>query len=231
MSNIPIIIINRDRLTCLERLVDQLLLLGYDQLFVLDMGSSYKPLLDYYCDNKNFTLIQHENTGHKTLWSHNILRNLFSEYQWVAVTDSDIELSPDTPAGFIEQMITVAKDYRADKVGLAITYKDISNPVLKEIVTPIERNYWDTPERKCRLPHSRHEVYNSPVDTTFCIVRPTLPFTYTALRVADWPIRHLDWYSDWNNLTVEEQYYMMEADPTISTTKQHFLQWHLNKKD
>ena len=189
------------------------------------MDSTYPPLLQYYDQRKNFTLIQHENTGHKTLWSHNILRNLFSEYQWVAVTDSDISLSPDTPAGFIEQMITVAKDFRIDKVGLAITYEDISNPVLKEIVTPIESQYWIH-----RLQHKRHDVYHAPVDTTFCIVRPKQPFTYTAVRVADWPIKHLPWYENWSELTDEQEYYMTHADPSISTTTDHYNKWK-SKKD
>jgi hypothetical protein len=77
MSNIPVIIINRDRLTYLERLVGQFLLLCYDNLFVLDMDSSYLPLIEYYSTCKDFTLIMQENTGHKTLWDKGILRNLF----------------------------------------------------------------------------------------------------------------------------------------------------------
>jgi hypothetical protein len=225
MSNTPIILINRDRLSTTEKLIDHLLLLGYTNLYILDMDSSYPPLLEWYKDNKNFTLIQHENTGHKTLWERNILRNLFADNEWVAVTDSDIELSIDTPKGFIEQMITVAKDFRIDKVGLAITYGDITNSVLKKIVQPIESQYWIH-----RLQHKRHDVYHAPVDTTFCIVRPKLPFTYTALRVADWPIKHIPWYENWSNLNEEQQYYMTYADPTISTTVDHYNKWR-NKED
>ena len=223
MSNIPIIILNRDRLTYLERLVGQLLLLGYDNLFVLDMGSTYEPLLDYYSTCKDFTLIMEENTGHKTLWDKGILRDLFRNYEWVAVTDSDISLSLDTTAGFIEQMIIVAKDFRVDKVGLAIQYQDITNPILKEIIEPIESQYW-----KHELAHPRHKCYLAPVDTTMCIVRPGLPFEYPAVRLANWTIIHHDWYSDWSNLTPEEQYYMDHADATIATTKQHYLQWMAN---
>ena len=226
MNNIPIIVINRDRLSATERLLDHLLLLGYTNLYILDMDSSYLELIDFYNRRaSDFTLIMQQNTGHKTLWDKGILRNLFRNYEWVAITDSDIELSADTPKGFIEQMITVAKDFRIDKIGLAITYDDITNPTLKKIIDPIESQYWKQP-----LKHKHHSVYLAPVDTTFCIVRPKLPFTYTALRVADWPIRHLDWYSDWNKLTDEERYYFDHANEQISTTKQHFLQW-LNRKD
>jgi len=220
MKNIPCILINRDRLSCTEKLVDQLLLLGYTNLYILDMDSSYPTLLSWYKDNKNFTLIQSENTGHKTLWEKNLLRNLFSEHEWVAVTDSDIALSPDTPKGFIEQMITVAKDFRTDKVGLAIKYKDITNPHLFKIIEPIESNYW-----KNRLPHPRYTTYSAPVDTTLCVVRPNKPFQYQAVRLADWSIQHLDWYMDFEKLTEEQTYYFEHADPKVSTTKQHYLKW------
>jgi hypothetical protein len=221
MSNIPIILINRDRLSCTERLLDHLLLLGYSNLYILDMDSSYPPLIEFYSRRaSDFTLIMQQNTGHKTLWEKGILRNLFADNEWVAVTDSDIELSPDTPRGFIEQMITVAKDFRIDKVGLSIVYDDITNPVLKDIITPIESQYWIH-----HMQHKWHNVYMAPTDTTFCIVRPKLPFTYTALRIADWPIRHIDWYSNWDKLTDEEQYYFDHADEQISTTKQHYTKW------
>lgn len=181
------------------------------------MDSSYPALLDWYKDNKDFTLIQSENTGHKTLWEKNLLRNLFSEHEWVAVTDSDIALSVDTPKGFIEQMITVAKDFRIDKVGLAIKYKDITNPHLFKIIEPIESTYW-----KNKLPHPCYKCFDAPVDTTFCTVRPTKPFQYQAVRLAEWPISHLPWYENWDKLTEEQIYYMTHADPKISTTVDHY---------
>jgi hypothetical protein len=184
------------------------------------MGSTYEPLIDWYSNLTTATVIYHENTGHKTLWDTGMLANLFSDYPYVAVTDSDISLSPDTPAGFIEQMVVVAKDFRVDKVGLSIEYRDITNPELKKIIEPIESSYW-----KHKLQHRKYTIFAAPCDTTFCIVNPLLPFQYNALRIADWPIRHCDWYTDWNNLSAEEQFYMNTADAKVSTTKQHYLQW------
>lgn len=220
MSNIPCIIINFNRLTTTEKLVDQLLILGYSNVSILDMDSTYEPLIEWYNSCTHIKVIRWQNTGHKALWIDGILRDQFSQYPWVVVSDSDIELSPETPTGFIEQMITVAKDYRGDKIGLSIRIDDISNPVLRDIVTPIESRYWGN-----RLQHPIHEIYYAPVDSTFCIVKPELLFTYDALRLADWPIKHCDWYSNWDNLTTEEQYYMDHADETIATTKQHYMNW------
>lgn len=220
-----VILINRDRLQCLERLIGQLLVLGYDQLYVLDMDSSYPPLLEYYNTCKDFTLIPWKNTGHKALWNDGILKEYFGNEQWVAVSDSDIELNINTPKNFLEEMVYTAKDYRMNKVGLALEYKDITNQYLKNIIEPIESQYW----KHC-IAHPSKEIYLAPVDTTMCVVRPQQPFTYNALRIAgNYTCKHLDWYSHWEILTEEEQYYMGHADPVIATTVGHYNKW-LNER-
>jgi len=222
---IPIIIISKDRVSTLEKLIDQLLLLGYTDITILDMASTYEPLLQFYeTRHADFTVMYWENTGHKALWNDDILKNHFNQYDWVCITDSDIELSIDTPKGFIEDMITVAKDYRVDKCGLAIKYKGISNQYLRNIIEPIEAKYW-----KHKLQHLSHSVYDAQVDTTLCVVRPDQPFTYTAVRLADWPIKHMDWYIDFDNLTPEQQFYMDNANEQVSTTKQHYLNYLKSK--
>lgn len=220
----PIIILNKDRLSSTERLVDHLLLLEYDNITILDIASTYGPLMDYYltCPAE---IIMADDIGHKGLWTAGYI-DRWKNYPFIAVTDSDIQLHPDTPKGFIEQMIMVAKDYRVDKVGLSIQIDDISNNILKDIVLPIEQNYW-----KQKLIHDRHSCYNAPVDTTFCIVNPLQRFQYNAVRLADWPIRHLDWYSNWNNLTEEELYYFHHCDPKVATTAGHYFNWLSQNKD
>lgn len=219
--SIPIIILNFNRLSTLEKLVDQLLVLGYSNLYVLDMGSTYEPLLDYYNTCKDFSIIFHENKGHKALWNDGILKEYFGTYDWICVTDSDIELSVNTPKGFIEDMIYTAKDFRSDKCGLALEYKDISNQYLKDIVEPIEKRYWMN-----RLPHPTQEVFVAPVDTTFCVVRPLLPFSYNAIRLAGiYTAIHTDWYLNFNKLTEEQLYYMNNCDPVVATTAGHYFKW------
>lgn len=222
MKDIPFIILNRDRLETTERLVGQLKVLGYDNIFILDAESTYPPLLQYYDTCKDFTLIHHHNrSGHKALWTDGILKDLFRQCSWVAVSDSDIELGQDTPKDFIQELILLAKDFRVYKVGLAIEYRDIENEYLKKIIQPIESRYWYN-----RLPHHTWPVYNAPVDTTMCIVRPDQPFIYDGIRVGGkMTCKHTDWYQDWSNLTEEQQYYMTHADERIATTKQHYLAW------
>lgn len=215
MSNIPIVLLSHNRLSTLEKLCDQLALLDYDNIVILDLGSSYKPLLQWY-KQCPYDVIMADNIGHKGLWTAGYIKQ-FENWPYIAVSDSDIELNMNTPNSFIEDMIQVARDYDIEKVGLAIEYKDITNPVYKKIITPIEENYWVG-----QLQDSR-ELYVAPVDTSFCVVRTDLPFQYNAIRIAgNYTCRHIPWYSDFDNLSEEEQYYMNTADPRIATCVTHY---------
>lgn len=216
MSNIPIVIINRDRLSTTKRLVEQLTILDYKNITILDMDSSYEPLLQWYKDT-DIPLIKAANTTHKALW-HNGIIDRFNKHQWIAVTDSDIELHPDTLKEFIEQMITTAKGFGMDKAGLAIQFNNIPNSYLSNIIRNIESRYWKVP-----LTHPTHTVFSAAVDTSFCVVRTDRPFMYPAIRIADWPCIHTPWYEDWDNLTEEQQYYLDHCDERIGTIKQHYL--------
>ncbi len=223
--HIPIIILSRDRLSSLEKLCDRLLVLGYNDIHIVDIGSTYPDMLSWYdlvssSGQGDITIHYFDNIGHKGIWTNGFLKR-FYEYKWVAVTDSDITLNLNTPKNFLQEMVYIAKDYRTDKVGCAIEYIDITNPTLQKIITPIESQYWQK-----KLPHNTWECYAAPTDTTMCIVKPQLPFQYHGVRVAgEFTIRHNDWYSQWDKLTIEEQYYMDHADAQIATTKQHYLKW------
>ena len=121
-------------------------------------------------------------------------------------------------------MIVVAKNYRVNKVGLALDISNIKNTYLRNIILPIEKPYWNY------LLHENNGngIYNAPVDTTFCIVKPNEPFTYQALRIGGvYTCRHVDWDMNFDNIIPEQQYYMEHADERIATTKQHIRCWLL----
>lgn len=222
--NIPCIIVNRDRLSTLRRLVIDLMNLGYTNIHILDMASTYEPLLSWYRAQDITVHYSRENMGHKALWSPAIMK-LFKDHEWVFYTDGDIQLNEDTPKGFIEELISVAEYIGVDKVGLAIEYKDITNPVYKEIITPIESRYWENKEQ-----HPKYICYNSPIDTTAAVVRTSKPFQYNAVRVAgSFTCRHIPWYANWDNMDEEELYYMEHADPNIATCVQHYNRYKETK--
>jgi hypothetical protein len=216
MSNIPVILCNRDRLTTTRQLVEDLYGRGYDNIYILDMVSTYPPLLDWYKDQKIAEIIyMKHNIGHMALWNSDLMTNKFKDYPFVVYSDSDIQLNKDTPPLFIETMVKVCKDYKMDKVGLAINITDLPDTPINAKIGPIESQYWQN-----KIPSMEHELYLSNVDTTFCVVRVGKPFTYRAIRIAgNFTCNHLPWYVDYNNLNEEEQYVYNNADSKFSSYK------------
>lgn len=217
---IPVVINNRNWLTTTKNMVEHLLELGYTNIHILDNASTYPPLLEYYnslADNLHVTVhYMGQNIGHQALWKYGIL-NMFKNHQYIAYTDSDIELNPDTPTGFIETLVTLAKDYRAEKAGLAIQYLDIPHNKGNDASRRIEERYWTK-----QLPHPKYEVYDAYIDTTFAVVKTdsTYAWSHKAVRVAgDFTCRHTPWYIDWNNLKEEQQYYFDHADTKFCSYK------------
>ena len=220
MNNIPCIIVNRDRLTSTRKLCSDLIALGYTNIHILDMESTYQPLMDWYQSMGNTIKVHYlSNIGQQALWKGTIMKQ-FSDYPFVVYSDSDVELNPNTPKSFIEQMILIAQDFRINKVGLGIEISDLPNNELCNFIRGIESNYWN-PNR--RLQYGDLELYDSPIDTTFCVVRTNMNFTYQAVRIGgDYKCRHIPWYTDFDNLSEEEEYYLSHADPTYSTYVGHY---------
>lgn len=218
MSNIPCVLVNRDRLSTTRKLCEDLHVLGYTNIHIVDMNSSYYPLLEWYKSQTlaNVIYIQ-ENAGQQVLWKTGLMKK-FSDHPFIAYSDSDVELNPNTPKGFIEQLIVIAKDFRINKVGLAIQIDDLPANPLCDLIRSIETNYW-----KHRIEYGKLELYDSPLDTTFSVVRTNLPFTYKAVRVGgDYTCKHIPWYTDFDNLSAEEEYFITHADPQVSTYAAHY---------
>ena len=115
MKNIPIVILNRDRLIPLKKLVDSLHKRGYYNLIVIDNLSTYQPLLDYYAESKlnvyvnNGVVINDNSTLYRLAVESNdqYFKDIVS--QWYVYTDSDVVLTENVPDNFIEDMINVCK--------------------------------------------------------------------------------------------------------------------------
>lgn len=182
------------------------------------MASTYQPLLQWYTELLSSGSIHVEllkNLGHIALWDCGVLAH-YKEFEYIVYTDSDIDLNENTLPGFIEKLIMIAKDYRADKVGLAIEYRDLSDTPFCNTIRSIEERYWNN-----RLPHPTMEIYNAPIDTTFAVLRKGSPYHIGGLRVAGqgFTCRHLPWYNEYNNLTEEEQFVFDNADSRFSSYK------------
>lgn len=183
--------------------------LTYRNIYILDNASTYPPLLEWYerCPFKVVRLDQ--NLGQLAIYNSGYI-NEFSG--WVAYTDSDIELNPYTPEGFIERMVELAEKHGYNKAGLSLDIGDLPETEYATFIKRMENTYWENSLEK--------NVYVANVDTTFSIVKVGLPFQYTAIRIAgDMTAKHIPWYLDYDNLDEEETYVIEHSNSEFSTTK------------
>lgn len=216
---IPIVINNFNRLTTTRRLVNDLKGLGYKEIHILDNNSTYPPLLEWYDEEPCIVHRLSENLQGLSIYNSSYIED-FKHYPWIVYTDSDIELNPDTPPLFIEHLISLAEKYSINKVGLAIRIDDLPETPFATEYKNWEQKYWTiSPEPN---------VYEAHIDTTFCIIKPTLPFDYIALRVAgNLTCKHVPWYCDFDNLDEEEKYFI-ETSLEVSTYKRYYYT-HIGK--
>lgn len=196
-SPIPIFIPNRNSLTFLRNIVQKLECFT-DNIYVVDLGSTYPPLLEYY-ENEYRHFLIHETSckdGPFCIYSHPAV----PKSGRFIITDPDIDLNPNLPCDFIEIMDEMALEWNAYKVGFALDRRDINESILhRSGVTIHEREdrFWQD-----RVMSEEYEVYRAAVDTTFSLTDMNLlPSGHqciesdtTCLRIAgNFTARHLPW--------------------------------------
>ena len=101
---------NRNYLTWPKNMADILLNQGHD-VYIVDNNSTYKPLLDWYNQQKDIKIIKLGiNGGHKAPWVHGIIDT--SDYY--VVTDSDLDIST-VPNNWDEILISGIKEFNVEK--------------------------------------------------------------------------------------------------------------------
>jgi glycosyltransferase involved in cell wall biosynthesis len=90
MRNCKVVINNRNRLTTTKNMVEKLLQLNPDeQIIIIDNGSTYPPLLEWY-KTINVEVYFEKNEGHLALWATQLDKVLG---EFFVYTDSDIILN------------------------------------------------------------------------------------------------------------------------------------------
>ena len=216
-SEIKVVINNRNRLTTTKGLVDKLLLTCPDeQIIIIDNGSTYEPLLQWYDTIKNFIDIRfHGNEGHLALWATKLDKEL-GEY--FVYTDSDIILPDSFPTNWKEIMFNLLQKYpEYKKVALGIRVDDI--PLHYRYINQVLRNesYW-------WLHQIDYNVYQADTDTTFFMIKNFGDNCYKSLRICtpEMMCKHHGWYLDLDDLDDEEKYYLEHLEnKTTQYSKQH----------
>ena len=203
----------RDLLTWLKRA-------GMTDITVIDNGSTYCPLLDFYelSEMFNVKLIRAPNLGHEAIWKLG-LHNTPNGERFV-YTDADCVPDPDCPLDLVRKMHEVADRYAPAKVGPAIRIDDIpSHFAQRDHMRFCESDYWARryPEGDC---------WNAALDTTFALYDSgwgRWPQAETGgvqhVRL-DFPyvVRHIPWYLPSDNLPAEEKFYRAHVAPGFSSS-------------
>jgi hypothetical protein len=215
---IPIIINNCNLLEWPKKMIEDISTFeGVGEIIILDNGSTYEPLLEWY-ETKPCEIIKSEiNYGQYGPWQKNIPQSLGSDYY--VVTDPDLGLG-ETPKDCLLVLKEKLDKYKEfDRIGLSL-----SNIINRVYDTPYY--YW--------LEHISHEFWNLEkledgllkghiVDTTFALYHKNrnksgpscaTNFPYSA--------RHLPWEfsnQEINNLkdiNYEFYYYLKNANYACS---------------
>lgn len=215
LKNTYVFICNYNRLEPLIALVNLLKKKGYNNIVVLDNGSTYEPLLDWYKQQVVEVHFCQQNYGPEALdCARNFEPDFQKKYnhiilnQYHVYTDSDVVPVDEVSDSFIDDMIALSKKYDIPKLGLSLKIDDIPDhfslkgKVVEHESSFFQRQYID--DELCRL-------FKAPVDTTFAVNSPGMLCGYSdlAYRAAGtYFARHVPWYYDSNNLPTDETYYL-----------------------
>lgn len=193
-----------NRLTWPKALCEILSDLGCE-VILIDNGSVYPPLLEWYktCPYKIHHLPDHY--GHRSLWQSNIISQYKDEYY--LVTDHDLDVS-DVPKDFIEVLLKGLDNPLVIKAGLSLKLDDLPDNKYTKKVIEWEDKFW-------KMPKDENGFYYSDIDTTLAVYSRLRTQEahddkfFRALRAPKpYEAKHLPWYNTPDNLSDEERFYL-----------------------
>ncbi len=213
MNQYPILIICRDRLSCLLQLLNWLEGAGHERIYLMDNDSTYEPLLEYYETTPHQVVRLGFNSGHTGIWNTGYVDKIAGDEHFV-VTDPDVIPVEECPLDAVDYFRGIL-DRHADrtKAGFTLKIDDLPDHFkYKKEVIRHESQYanWGGPEPRCNF---------APIDTTFALYKPHAQpdISYSVRTTKPYEARHLPWYIDTSNLDDEELYYRQHANPDITS--------------
>ena len=214
MKNIPIVILNKDRLIPLQLLVQSLQKRKYNNIIIIDNQTTYQPTLDWYKEtginvfyNNIDATLYDTGTFYRLAFelNHPVFSKIVKDYY--VFTDSDVVPEDCVSNNFIDCMIDVCRETGTQKVGMALKIDDLPDTDFSRHIINNESAMWIN-----RIDHDRYELYQAGVDTTFAVHAPNaLPLLNTnCIRIAgNFIAKHLPWYYDIDNMPADERYYLI----------------------
>ncbi|HEV7467765.1 MAG TPA: glycosyltransferase family 2 protein [Candidatus Dormibacteraeota bacterium] len=218
MTDYPIFINCRDRVTPLRALVGWLERAGCTRIHLVDNESTYPPLLDYYASTPHHVIRLGRNQGHRAVWESGAVDEHAPGEYYVA-TDPDIVPVEECPPDALEHFRALL-DRHPDraKVGFGLRTDDLPRHYrFSDQVRRWEGQFWSS--------EVEPGVYDAPIDTTFALHRPGTAFTEPGLLPSHarslrtgppYLARHTAWYVDSRHPDAEERYYRDHARSDVT---------------
>jgi hypothetical protein len=211
-GDLPVIINNRNRYTYLLELCSWLEKNGFYDITILDNGSDYPPLIEWYLEDCPYTVIHmNQNVGPRALWIYPGLKKLMKGFY--IYTDADVVPDPYCKKEHVKDMINqLSLNPSLEKIGFALNIDTIPDHFkLKDEVIKWESQFW---QKK-----NGQGYYVAPVDTTFAVYAP---YARGGGECKAWrtdrPViaHHKPWYENSANPGEESEYYTEHAAPLSS---------------
>jgi len=202
-KNMTVMIIGYNQYTYISNMVNQLKELTND-IVIIDNNSTFEPLLDYYSNEYNYTLLKMDsNIGHK-VYESKFVPNIFGDL--FIITDPDLEFNSKLPKTILSDFIKISNQYKAGRVGMAI---EIDSSEIRSELTyaniPIKT--WEGQFWRNKIKDAKYQLYNAAIDTTFCLLNTKYNKFGLSIRVAgNYVCKHLPWYYNFHTKLLEGEY-------------------------
>ncbi|MBR1841328.1 MAG: glycosyltransferase [Alphaproteobacteria bacterium] len=207
-DNLPIYIINFNRLTYLKQMIAMLEKYKLRNIHIIDNASTYPPMIEYLKHTPHTVHRMPENYGHMVFFHRDEFKNV-RENEYYVMTDPDVIAINECPKDFMDYFYQLLQQYpEFNKVGFSLKTDDINcSPEAKALILKWENLFY-----KHRLNNYTPYLYASAIDTTFAMYRPLKNWIgknfYKGIRTgAPYEARHLPWYKDLHNLSDEDKFY------------------------
>ena len=202
-----LIIPNFNQLVYLKNLINQWQSYHPDyDIYVIDNGSTYEPLLDYYNSGIKAYIVrykQNDFVGNLRSWIDT------NKPEWYVISDPDISIHPATPPNFLDYF-KQAIEQGYHRAGFDLIYDDIPdwNPKKQWIQGDQKELHGD------KVLVGDYVGYRAPIDTTFALYTSHNSGWQAPMSGKDWGncVRlfnayHLPFYEHKDYLNEERKYY------------------------
>lgn len=133
------------------------------------------------------------------------------------LTDPDLQLNPELPSDFVEQLCKISDRHQCAKVGFALDISD-SDKMYPGRYSDGKRIWeWESRFWKDRVEDDEYEIYRGAVDTTFSLHDKRWDYYHNQMRVAGkFTAKHIPWYVN-NPFYNNDELFAMYKNKPFST--------------